>query len=369
MTIRAWLQRHGPVWPVVWGTIAIAISLVTLVALGWGICSGRPTTPTPLAIWLAASTLALVLTAFEWSRWPFLLFGLLLLVANLILLNEFGEVMTRQDVLLNAQSTEQVLVLQLSRAEHVAAANQIKSLAASSTGPASATSSGLGTAADLRPSIDTLRWDLQRVLDQTLAPQTLITRINFDQIRVSSSLLAARSTQPSASVSIVGPALSLRWSSYVSDGTDSLEQLCRQVGPPPSGDPSWLCSKRSKRQSLNLSPAQLAQAVSSAASAVSTTVGEVLPTPANAQVVSADDKALVGGFSAPPHSPATRGQPTSQLALVRCWPSLRVPHSGVHGGTPRSALGAGLSRHWCSCCFCEACCWLTTRTVGDPSRL
>jgi hypothetical protein len=295
-----WIRRHGPVLPFVAGIGALLASGGVLAMLLYGVCNGRPDTPDPFICWIGLSIAGLLIVAFQWSRWTFIGFAAIVLVLLFILVAEFGEITNRHIQLSDAVSDERVLVLQLGRSEHLAAANQLKSLAASSTGATPPpTNVAPGSSSDVAPSISALRWDLQRVLDHQLAAPKLITAINFDQVVLSSSLIAGRSTGPASGVSVVGPALSLRWSSYFSTATESLQALCRTVGLAPSGAPSWLCPRVSPRSLTNLSPAQLAQALTPAVSAVSSAAEEVQPSTANAQRLAANDNALITAFAEP----------------------------------------------------------------------
>jgi hypothetical protein len=336
-TLRAWLERHGPVWPVVRGVIALCAATGTLVMLGVGLSYGRPLTPYPFAVWLGISVLALAIVAFEWSRWFFIGLFLVVLALMLILVAEYGENVNRHEQLQDARSTEQVLVLYLSRGEHIAAASQLKSLAFSSAGTsalASQPSPPWGSAGDVSPATAALRWDLQRVFGQQLAPTWLIKNINADQARLTTALIAGRSTSLQSGVSIAGGAISLRWWSYFTTATTSLEHLCSIVGRPASQVPRWLCSGESMpttvlsyakhfttggatittrssshrgtasrtRIAAQITPSQLEQALSPAVSAVSAAVNEVQSTTANQQNVAASDRALSNAFEMPPLS-------------------------------------------------------------------
>jgi hypothetical protein len=309
MTFRLWLQRHGPVWPILTGLLALAASAITLSLLILGVCDGRPVNQEPFVWWFGMSAVALIITAFEWGKWFFIGFGSIVLVLLLVLIVEYGENVNQQDQITHAQSTEQVLALLLGRSEQVAAASQLKALASSTTGPSTASSAPLevATPGDLAPGISALRWDLQRVLTRGIASSELIKRINLDQVRVTSDLIASRSASPSQG-QLEGSGLSLRWWSYFTSATRSVRQLGRTVGPPPTGPGrplTVLMSHRTWRTvSAEPSPAQLTQSLTPAVSAVSAAVKEVQPTTDNQQQLAADDKALNSAFTAPPESSA-----------------------------------------------------------------
>jgi hypothetical protein len=306
--LQSWLHRHGPTWPLVSGIGTLLAGIGTLATLFWGVSDGRPTTPLPFFYWFAICLIALLVVAIEWSRWTFIAFASLVLVLLLVLVAEFGETIDRHLALRDARSGERVLVVELDRSERVAAAKQLKALAASSTGTTPLGSSAqLGSNENIAQSIYSLRWDLQRVLSGGLAAPSLIDKINLDQVLLTSALVAGRSTGPSSGVSVDGSALSLRWAGYFSTASDALDQLCKSVGHPQPSGPSWLCSSDPARNPASLSPEQLAQAVTPAVTAVDAAVQAVEPTTANADHLAANDKAFATAFTSPSLSPADAG--------------------------------------------------------------
>ena len=313
LRFNLWRQRHGPFLPLVSGVLTLLAAAGVLVLLTLGLFWGRPDNPNAFNWWAPISVVVLVLVAREWSRPYFAGIALVVVALLLVLVIELGQNVNHQDQVSNARSTEQGLALILGKSEHVAAATQLKALAFSVTGPANSPPQ-YATPGDLAPSITALRWDLQRVLAHPLASPHLIKVLNVDQVWVTSALLAARtlpssaatttgsSTPPQATVD--GSGLSLRWWSYVSDATTSLEHLCRVVGTPPrsSGIPS-VCFGDTPTDT-DPSPAQMAQAVNPAVSAVFAVVEDVHPTTANASQLATSDKSLLSSFTAAPLSSA-----------------------------------------------------------------
>jgi hypothetical protein len=314
MTSRLWFQRHGPVAPVVRGALTLLAASGILAMLIAGLVWGRPLTPGTFAFWVPLSVFGLILVAYEWSRWFFIGFASIVVVLLLVLVVELGENVHQQTDIANARSTEQVLAIQLGRSEHVAAATQLKALASSVTGP-NAPAATKGSAGDVGSSIAALQRDLQRLLVGKIAAASRISYLNRDQKNLTAALLVARAL-PSATeqagspstpqVTVDGSALSLRWWSYVSTATYSLQHLCQAIGPPPTPGPvPVICpAAGSAATTSSPTPAQLAQAVTPAISAVSDVVVDVHPTTANASQVEAADKGLMAAFSTPQLSSA-----------------------------------------------------------------
>jgi hypothetical protein len=212
-----WLQRHGPVLPLFTGLLALAVSAGTLSTLFLGLTSGRPRTPEPFAVWIGLSLFALFTAAIEWSRRLFIIFVTIVLALLVVLVAEFGENINRANQLSSARSTVQLLALELARAEHVAAASQLKALGESSTESEPTTTSAQGQA-ELVNRIASLRWDLQRVIKARPATPHLLQLVVLDQTLIVNWLIENRSTQLSSGTNVPGPGLSQASS-------------CRQLSP------------------------------------------------------------------------------------------------------------------------------------------
>jgi hypothetical protein len=315
LSVRLWMQRHGPVTPIVLGLVTLLAATGILIMLIWGLVLGRPLTPGAFAVWVPVSVAGLILVAYEWSRWFFIGFTSIVVVLLLVLVVELGQTVNQVTNLADAHSTEQVLAIQLGRSEHVAAATQLKALASSVASPTSSTPGG-----DVGPSIQALSLDLQSVLMGKIAYPKQITALNKDQTRLTTALVAARAQPPATSststtiasttpqVSVDGSAISLRWWSYVSTANSSLQELCRLIGPPPTHGPvPTICPAGSAwKNEINPSPtpAELTQAVTPAISAVSAAVADVSPTAANASQAQSANSALSASFSTPPQNSA-----------------------------------------------------------------
>lgn len=159
LSVRLWMQRHGPVTPIVLGLVTLLAATGILIMLIWGLVLGRPLTPGAFAVWVPVSVAGLILVAYEWSRWFFIGFTSIVVVLLLVLVVELGQTVNQVTNLADAHSTEQVLAIQLGRSEHVAAATQLKALASSVASPTSSKPGG-----DVGPSVQALSADLQSVL-------------------------------------------------------------------------------------------------------------------------------------------------------------------------------------------------------------
>lgn len=322
--------RHRPVWPTILGGLALGASIAVLVMLIVACARGHPRTAGPFWFWVGFSALAVILVAWQWWRKLFFIFTAIVLALLLVLIIGFGEIVNQQDQLRNARSTEQFAAILLGRTEHVAAATQLKALAWTVTGPSDATppSPPLGTPIGVASSA--LRWDLQRVLQTSLAKPRLLTTINYDQVLLTSALITARSTpgsntQPMPAIDPSG--LSVRWWSYFDTATDQLETLCHTLKPP-SDRLRWLCAAglskkvfmpdgqgvhiqrfgasqsahRLKADHNALTPTQVDQAVASTLSAVSAAIDDLQKSTSHDQQLMKDEKNLASAYESPPKS-------------------------------------------------------------------
>jgi hypothetical protein len=286
---------------VVAGALALIVSSGVLVMLIWGVAGGRPTTPDPFAFWFGLSTVSLIIVAFQWSRWMFIGFAWTVVVLLLILVSEFGEVANQQHQLRDTRTEERLLVAQLGQSEHLAAAMQIKSLAASSPEALSTrTHTGRELAENVDASVLILRGDLEQTFRYRIVPTPLVRSIDRDQLHLARALSVGPPFKTASKVNVPGPELSIRWTTYFESATEALRQLCLTVGRDYIGVPAWLCPGQSPQTLRIISPAELKQALTPALAGVAAAVQDVSPSIANERQLATDKSALRNAFISPP---------------------------------------------------------------------